>query len=82
MTDASQTSGGDVDTSTPMFDADHDGDLDLFLVNDGPNELLSNNLDGTFRPAGRSSRVWRGRGASRKSSPGIWIAIAISTCWC
>ncbi|MCZ6834819.1 MAG: FG-GAP-like repeat-containing protein, partial [Planctomycetota bacterium] len=49
-----------------MFDADHDGDLDIFCVNaDGPNELLNNNLDGTFRAIaqdqglagdGRSSR--------------------------
>jgi len=33
-----------------MFDADHDGDLDIFCVNsDGPNALLNNNRDGTFR---------------------------------
>jgi len=34
-----------------MFDADHDGDLDILCISaDGPNELLNNNLDGTFRP--------------------------------
>jgi FG-GAP-like repeat/Tetratricopeptide repeat len=34
-----------------LYDADHDGDLDIFLVNsDAPNELLNNNRDGTFRP--------------------------------
>jgi len=42
-------SGGDaVDGS--MLDADHDGDLDLVWVDDAGVHLLSNNLDGSFRP--------------------------------
>lgn len=51
VTVESGTANGDLDTVDGMiFDADHDGDLDVFCVNaDGPNELLSNNLDGTFR---------------------------------
>ncbi|HEV2971263.1 MAG TPA: FG-GAP-like repeat-containing protein [Pirellulales bacterium] len=41
-----------------MFDADHDGDLDLFLINsDGPNELLINNMDGTFRPIAKEHDI-------------------------
>jgi Tfp pilus assembly protein PilF len=33
-----------------LFDADHDGDLDILLINpDAPPELLNNNRDGTFR---------------------------------
>lgn len=32
-----------------VFDADHDGDLDVFTVGADGNELYSNNRDGTFR---------------------------------
>ena len=50
-----------------LFDADHDGDLDIFLVNaDGPNELLNNNLNGTFRALAAEQGL-EGRGAGSRS---------------
>jgi tetratricopeptide (TPR) repeat protein len=50
-----------------LFDADHDGDLDIFLVNaDGPNELLNNNLNGTFRVLAVEQGL-QGRGAGSRS---------------
>lgn len=41
-----------------IADADHDGDLDIFVINaDGPNELLSNNLNGSFRRLSEESEA-------------------------
>ena len=56
VTTSAQADGGDFTTvDGACFDADHDGDLDYFLVNsDGPNDLLNNNRNGTFRSIGES----------------------------
>ncbi len=50
-----------------VFDADHDGDLDYFIVNsDGPAELLNNNLDGSFRPLAASQGLTGGGQGGRQ----------------
>lgn len=52
VTQATGTANGNLDTMDgTIYDADHDGDLDIFIVNgNGPNELFNNNRNGTFRP--------------------------------
>ena len=66
VTTSSRASGGDSTTlDGAVFDADHDGDLDYFLLNENaPDELLSNNLDGTFRPLAKQQGL-TGHGTSR-----------------
>src|SRR5688572_20530193 len=54
-----------------VFDADHDGDLDIWLVNAaGPNELLNNDGGGRFRAIGAAAGI---RGDGRPSA-GIAVA--------
>ena len=53
-----------------LFDADHDGDLDVWLVSGrGPNELLNNDGNGTFRRIGTQA----GLAADRRPSRGVAV---------
>jgi hypothetical protein len=67
-TEAFGVANGSYQTVDGAFvDADHDGDLDIFCVNaDGPNELLNNNLDGTFRPIAGDHAITGAAPASRQ----------------
>ena len=68
VTKASATGNGKYRCSdVALLDADHDGDLDIFIANaDGPTELLSNNQDGTFRPLGGERGLEFGDGGARQ----------------
>ncbi len=72
VTAAMRAATPDVDAvDGALFDADHDGDLDVWLVNGrGPNELLNNNGDGTFRRIAGAA----GLAGDRRPSRGVAIA--------
>jgi tetratricopeptide (TPR) repeat protein len=63
--------GGGTTVDAALFDADHDGDLDVLLIkSDAPNELLSNDGNGTFRSLGATV----GLALDRRASIGVVVA--------